>query len=315
MQPFGYTGYQRDKVAGTYYAQAREYHPGLARFVERDIVKGFTEYPFSLNNYSYCYNSPLILVDNNGLFAHLVVGAIGGGVTQLVSDVFSGKISSVSTYIGAITGGAAGGAVLAGTGNVALAGAIEGGVTGSVTALGNGIEDVVSGKTDMSLDTAKSILGETLVSGATEGFLGTVAGKGLNKLSKFIKNPIKSLASTTVDKAVDSTIGTMKNKLYKAFGLTGRNSWQSLTRQAYTKLKRGTWTIKSLSLKTWGKMIGVETIDSAAKESISKVRETLKNSLDKINSEELTEEMLNVLKRWTQQISFENINEMTACTH
>lgn len=118
-----------------------------------------------------------------------------------------------------------------------------------------------------------------------------------------------------MDKAVDSTIGTMKNKLYKAFGLTGRNSWQSLTRQAYTKLKRGTWTIKSLSLKTWGKMIGFETIDSAAKESISKVRETLKNSLDKINSEELTEEMLNVLKRWTQQISFENINEMTACTH
>ena len=34
--------YQRDKVAGTYYAQAREYHPGLARFVERDIVKGCT---------------------------------------------------------------------------------------------------------------------------------------------------------------------------------------------------------------------------------------------------------------------------------
>ena len=120
MQPFGYSGYQRDKVAGTYYAQAREYHPGLARFVERDIVKGFTEYPFSLNNYSYCYNSPLILVDNNGLFAHLVVGAIvgaiGGGVTQLVSDVFSGKTSSFSTYIGAITGGAAGGGQPAGSG-------------------------------------------------------------------------------------------------------------------------------------------------------------------------------------------------------
>ena len=42
MQPFGYSGYQRDKVAGTYYAQEREYHPGLARFVERDIVKGCT---------------------------------------------------------------------------------------------------------------------------------------------------------------------------------------------------------------------------------------------------------------------------------
>lgn len=117
-----------------------------------------------------------------------------------------------------------------------------------------------------------------------------------------------------MDKAVDSTIGTMKNKLYKAFNLTGRNSWQSLTRQVYTKLKRGTWKLSSLSMKTWGKMLGFETIDSAAREAISKVKEILKNSVDKINPAELTEEMLNILKRWTQQISLENINKMTACT-
>ncbi len=317
MQPFGYTGYQRDKVAGTYYAQAREYHPGLARFVERDIVKGFTEYPFSLNNYSYCYNSPLILVDNNGLFAHLVVGAIvgaiGGGVTQLVSDVFSGKTSSFSTYIGAITGGAAGGAVLAGTGNIALAGAVEGGVTGSVTTLGNGIEDIMNGKRELSLNTAKNILGETFVSGAADAALGTLVGKYFSKFSKFVDNPIKSLKSETVDKVVDSTIGAIKNKVYKALHLTGRNSWQSLTRQVYTKLKNGTWTIKSLSLKTWGKMIGFETIDSAAKESIRKVKEILKNSVDVIDPEELTEDVLNTLSCWSKNLSFETISEMTAC--
>lgn len=32
IQPFGYTGYQRDEIAGTYYAQAREYLTENGRF-------------------------------------------------------------------------------------------------------------------------------------------------------------------------------------------------------------------------------------------------------------------------------------------
>ena len=66
MQPFGYTGYQRDKVAGTYYAQAREYQADAGRFLGRDIIKGGVQYPFSLNNYTYCYSIPVLMVDLNG---------------------------------------------------------------------------------------------------------------------------------------------------------------------------------------------------------------------------------------------------------
>ena len=40
LQPFGYTGYQRDKTAGSYFAQAREYLPGTGRFAGEDINKG-----------------------------------------------------------------------------------------------------------------------------------------------------------------------------------------------------------------------------------------------------------------------------------
>jgi RHS repeat-associated protein len=36
MQPFGFTGYQFDNVTQTYFAQAREYMPGLGRFTEED---------------------------------------------------------------------------------------------------------------------------------------------------------------------------------------------------------------------------------------------------------------------------------------
>ncbi|WP_416386582.1 RHS repeat-associated core domain-containing protein [Aequitasia blattaphilus] len=40
-QPFTYTGYQKDSIAGTYYAQVREYLPQVGRFISEDIVKGF----------------------------------------------------------------------------------------------------------------------------------------------------------------------------------------------------------------------------------------------------------------------------------
>ena len=57
MQPFGYTGYQRDKVAGTYYAQAREYQADAGRFSSQDIIGGFSENPETLNRYSYSWNN------------------------------------------------------------------------------------------------------------------------------------------------------------------------------------------------------------------------------------------------------------------
>ena len=66
LQPFGYTGYQRDKTAGSYFAQTREYLPGTGRFAGEDINKGTIMKPGSLNDYSYCLGNPVILVDKNG---------------------------------------------------------------------------------------------------------------------------------------------------------------------------------------------------------------------------------------------------------
>ncbi len=66
FQPFGYTGYQRDAVAGTYYAQAREYDAGSGRFTSEDVVKGSAAYPETLNAYGYCWGNPLVFVDRDG---------------------------------------------------------------------------------------------------------------------------------------------------------------------------------------------------------------------------------------------------------
>ena len=66
-QPFGYTGYRYDDISSTYFAQAREYNPKSGRFTAEDIIKGNGLIPETLNPYVYCWNSPLGLVDLDGL--------------------------------------------------------------------------------------------------------------------------------------------------------------------------------------------------------------------------------------------------------
>ena len=67
VQPFGYTGYQKDEVAGTYFAQAREYLPEVRRFAGEDIIRGVRIKPFTFNHYVYCWKTPTNLVDLDGL--------------------------------------------------------------------------------------------------------------------------------------------------------------------------------------------------------------------------------------------------------
>lgn len=65
-QPFGFTGYQTDCIAGTYYAQAREYLPKTGRFAGRDLIKGYASMPKTLNEYGYCWGNPVNYVDLDG---------------------------------------------------------------------------------------------------------------------------------------------------------------------------------------------------------------------------------------------------------
>ena len=85
IQPFGYTGYQRDETAGTYYAQEREYLAENGRFAGQDVIAGFMNLPFSMNRYSYCFNSPMVLVDLDGEWPSL--SDIGKGITKSLNNV------------------------------------------------------------------------------------------------------------------------------------------------------------------------------------------------------------------------------------
>ena len=83
MQPFGYTGYQPDRIAETYYAQAREYRPELGRFAGKDVLRYSRKSDSaSLNLYVYCKQNPLYHIDRNG---HEVI-VVSGGTAD--SDTF-----------------------------------------------------------------------------------------------------------------------------------------------------------------------------------------------------------------------------------
>ncbi|WP_455035696.1 RHS repeat domain-containing protein, partial [Lachnoanaerobaculum gingivalis] len=124
IQPFGYTGYRYDNVADTYFAQAREYMPGVGRFAGEDWIKGSIEQPFSLDQYGYCYGNPEKFVDLDGKVPTILIGAgIGaafgfiGGVGSEIIGVASGNQKSINwnNVIVDTTSGLAVGAI-AGTG-------------------------------------------------------------------------------------------------------------------------------------------------------------------------------------------------------
>ena len=61
LNPFRYRGYVYDEESGNYYCKERYYSPAIARFINTDIVYG-------RNLFFYCYNSPIIHIDSNGMY-------------------------------------------------------------------------------------------------------------------------------------------------------------------------------------------------------------------------------------------------------
>ena len=142
MQPFGYTGYQRDSVSGTYYAQAREYLAESGRFAGQDLIVGFTEYPKTLNRYNYCWNNSLIYVDYDGKFPTIIAGAIIGGVVSFTSSIVTQvildrKVNWKETFVDTVGGAIKGG--IAGSGIGIVGGVLATGATGAATSVASQI--------------------------------------------------------------------------------------------------------------------------------------------------------------------------------
>ena len=131
LQPFGYTGYRRDRTAGSYFAQAREYLPEVGRFMGRDLIKGLADFPFTLNEYGYCWNNPLMLVDRNGAWPEFIENVVEWGKEHKGAVVAAVGVAALAVAAAAfapvvLAGGAAAGVTVGIMAKVAMLGGTAG---------------------------------------------------------------------------------------------------------------------------------------------------------------------------------------------
>ena len=66
VQPFRYRGYVYDEETGLYYLRSRYYDSNTCRFLNADTILHGESMPITSHLFSYCDNSPVITVDEDG---------------------------------------------------------------------------------------------------------------------------------------------------------------------------------------------------------------------------------------------------------
>ena len=195
-----------------------------------------------------------------GLFAIVGTGLLVGLISQTVKDLVNGKLSTWESYLGSSIGSGAAALAYA-SGNVALGGALDSGVSSLVTLT----LKKLSGKetrswVEISLD--------SMLEAAIGGAIGWCTGKVLD--SKLAKK-----AFGIFDKGVLRIFGgNPKHGI-----LTGQGSWLATYKQQMTNLWRG--NTQHFAKKTLGKIIGVTAFKTLTTTIRKKVVDSIKNSITK----------------------------------
>jgi hypothetical protein len=196
--------------------------------------------------FAYCGNNPVARKDDGGDFwlnvlIGAAVGAVAGVVGQFVSDVATSllngevTISNWQTYTGAAVGGAAGGVVLATTGNMNAANAVTGAVT---TGVGQSLEKLTISNYDKSW---AEIGANAVIDGAISyglgklpGFKGKTAGR--NSWSAVYRSGLTRLRHGTASKMSFKVISKgFKASVWGGFALDG---YYGVKQYTYDKVKR-----------------------------------------------------------------------------
>ena len=82
----GYCGHEHLPQFGLINMNARLYDPALGRFLSPDPYVQLPDNTQSFNRYSYCLNNPLKYVDENGEYWHILIGAVLGGVANIIAN-------------------------------------------------------------------------------------------------------------------------------------------------------------------------------------------------------------------------------------
>ena len=183
-----------------YYLQSRYYDPVICRFINTDIPDVITASPTALtdkNLFAYCDNNPVMRVDEDGEFWHILVGAVVGGlisgaVSAASQWLTSGEVNMDEVWVSAAAG--------------AISGALA---TTGIGAIGSGIINAaVDGLEYMAIQTINGEEIDNTELFATMFISSVTAGKGMNgaKMREIYKH-----SNTVLKTAISET----KKQLYK----------------------------------------------------------------------------------------------------
>ena len=212
----GYTGHEHLEMFGVINMNARLYDPVLGRFLTPDPYVQILDFTQAFNRYSYCMNSPLCYVDENGEFFFsiflgpvgaildgicwgAVIGAGASAVTYSVSTLISGQPWNSGNFWKSVGVGAVGGAIGGGFGAV-----------GSLSALGtfgnsvgynmlSGVANTAATNAifgnDMNWSDIYSVIGGSAIGIVIPTFKGVNGGKLANSLAEIGYNSMRGTAT------------------------------------------------------------------------------------------------------------------------
>ena len=201
IQPFAFTGYQKDAESGLYYAQARYYDPQTGRFASEDLIRGFTVMPQTLNHYSYCWNDPLKYVDRDGAFPN-PIRAVGNAVSCAADS--AGKFYQahketidtavkVTATVAVVAGGVALTAATFGAGaGVAVA------ATAALTAAYGGVQSAQNGTSVADGVMNGAMAGTVIGMGMAANTVAAAVGVGMQAASDLVSGHVSSPADYAV---------------------------------------------------------------------------------------------------------------------
>ena len=163
------------------------------------------------NMFAYCDNNPLVRVDDEGEFWHIVAGAVVGAAIGAISEALNG--GSVETIlVSAVAGGLSGGLACTGLGVGALVAANV-----AISAGEEFTKQAITFRSIKQIDYSKVVY-EGVVGGVTAAV--SKGGSGSKHLNNLGKQTVKRTVNTTANKGLKAGV----KEATKAFSYYGKNT-------------------------------------------------------------------------------------------
>ena len=234
----GYTGHEMLSEYGLINMNGRLYDPQLGRFLSPDNYVQQPDNSQNFNRYSYCLNNPLKYNDPSGEFWHIVIGALVGGVTNLVANWHN--IDGFWQGFAAFAAGAGSGAAVAATGGAATASVWSvAGVAAASGAITSATNSVIA-QTGSNFSGIGNVnwwdVGKNALVGAASGAASGAIGYSVSSFSVSIqgidiKSPLlKSIVASPFASAAGHVVGGTANGLLEghSFSTSLKNSFRGI---------------------------------------------------------------------------------------